>query len=80
MALHSAPAFAGDVCNNADLEGAYVYSSVYRVSYPYAAALRTGGHLGQNNFGWKRKLSGTGGGSVVGNTLPIPDHRKLFDR
>src|SRR5215467_14616007 len=24
MALHSAPAFAGDVCNNADLEGAYV--------------------------------------------------------
>jgi hypothetical protein len=26
MALHSAPAFANDVCTNADLQGAYVYS------------------------------------------------------
>ena len=26
MALHSAPAFAADVCTNADLKGAYAYS------------------------------------------------------
>jgi len=26
MVLHSAPAFANDVCRNADLEGAYAYS------------------------------------------------------
>jgi len=26
MALHTAPAFAADVCKSADLDGAYVYS------------------------------------------------------
>jgi hypothetical protein len=68
MALHSAPAFAADVCKNADLEGAYVYSvDATSLTIPPVGPLAI---LGKITLDGKGNFAGTINGSIAGEILP----------
>jgi len=68
MALHSAPAFAADVCRNADLEGAYAYSvDATSLTIPPVGPLAI---LGKITLDGKGNFAGTIDGSIVGGILP----------
>lgn len=67
MALHSAPAFAADVCKNADLEGAYVYSvNATSLTIPPVGPLAI---LGKITLDGKGNFAGTINGSIAGLIL-----------
>lgn len=64
MALHSAPAFAAKVCNNADLEGAYVYSvNGTATTIPPVGPLAI---LGKITLDGKGNFAGKVNGSIAG--------------
>lgn len=68
MALHSAPVFASDVCKNADLEGAYVYSvDATSLTIPPVGPLAI---LGKITLDGKGNFAGTINGSIAGEILP----------
>jgi hypothetical protein len=68
MALHSASAFAADVCKNADLEGAYVYSvDATSLTIPPVGPLAI---LGKITLDGKGNFAGTINGSIAGEILP----------
>ena len=68
MALHSAPAFAAEVCTNADLGGAYVYSvNATSLSIPPLGPLAI---LGKITVDGKGNFAGTINGSIAGEILP----------
>ena len=68
MALHSAPAFAADVCKNADLEGAYAYSvDATSLTIPPVGPLAI---LGKITLDGKGNFAGTINGSIAGEILP----------
>jgi hypothetical protein len=68
MALHSAPAFAADVCKNADLEGAYAYSvDATSLTIPPVGPLAI---LGRITLDGKGNFTGTINGSIAGEILP----------
>jgi hypothetical protein len=68
MALHSAPAFAADVCKDADLEGAYVYSvDATSLTIPPVGPLAI---LGKITLDGKGNFAGTINGSIAGEILP----------
>jgi hypothetical protein len=66
--LHSAPAFASDVCKNADLEGTYVYSvDATSLTIPPVGPLAI---LGKITLNGKGNFAGTINGSIAGEILP----------
>jgi len=68
MALHSAPAFAADVCKNADLEGAYGYSiDATSLTIPPVEPLAI---LGRITLDGRGNFAGTIQGSIAGEILP----------
>ena len=68
MALHSAPAFADDVCKNADLDGAYAYSvDATSLTVPPVGPLAI---LGRITLDGKGNFAGTINGSIAGEILP----------
>lgn len=68
VALHSAPAFAADVCTNADLSGAYVYSvNATSLTVPPVGPLAI---LGKITLDGKGNFAGTIQGSIAGEILP----------
>jgi hypothetical protein len=68
MALHSAPALAADVCKNADLDGAYVYSvNATSLTVPPVGPLAI---LGKITLDGKGNFAGTINGSIAGEILP----------
>ena len=68
VALHSAPAFAADVCTNADLGGAYVYSvNGTSLTVPPVGPLAI---LGKITLDGKGNFAGTIQGSIAGEILP----------
>jgi hypothetical protein len=68
MALHSAPAFAADVCTNADLNGSYVYSvNATSLTVPPVGPLAI---LGKITLDGKGNFAGTIQGSIAGEILP----------
>jgi len=68
LALHSAPALAADVCNNADLDGAYAYSvNATSLTIPPVGPLAI---LGKITLDGKGNFTGTINGSIAGNILP----------
>jgi hypothetical protein len=68
LALHSAPAFAADVCTNADLRGAYVYSvTATSLTIPPVGPLAI---LGRVTLDGKGNFAGTINGSIAGEILP----------
>jgi len=68
MALHSAPAFAADVCTNADLRGAYAYSAnATSLTIPPVGPLAI---LGKITIDGKGNFAGTINGSIAGEILP----------
>ena len=68
MALHSGPAFAADVCKNADLDGAYAYSvEATSLTIPPVGPLAI---LGKITLDGKGNFAGTINGSIAGQILP----------
>jgi len=68
LALHSAPAFAGEACNNADLDGSYEYSvNATSLTVPPVGPLAI---LGKITLDGKGNFTGTINGSIAGNILP----------
>ena len=68
VALHYAPAFAADVCTNADLGGAYVYSvNGTSLTVPPVGPLAI---LGKITLDGKGNFAGTIQGSIAGEILP----------
>jgi hypothetical protein len=68
MALHSAPAFAADVCKNADLEGAYAYSvDATSLTIAPVGPLAI---LGKITLDGKGNFAGIINGSIAGEILP----------
>jgi hypothetical protein len=68
MALHTAPAFAADVCKSADLDGAYVYSvDATSLAVPPVGPLAI---LGKITLDGKGNFAGTINGSIAGEILP----------
>jgi hypothetical protein len=64
MALRSAPAFAGNVCSNADLQGAYVYSVGFTaINFPPNGP---GAIMGKITLDGRGNFAGTVNGSVAG--------------
>jgi len=67
MALQSAPPFAADVCTNADLHGAYVYSvNATSLTIPPVGPLAI---LGKITLDGKGNFAGTINGSIAGEIL-----------
>jgi hypothetical protein len=68
MALQSVPAFADDVCKNADLKGAYAYSvDATSLTIPPVGPLAI---LGKITLDGKGNFAGTINGSIAGEILP----------
>jgi hypothetical protein len=68
MVLHSAPAFANDVCRNADLEGAYAYSvDATSLTIPPVGPLAI---LGRITLDGRGSFAGTINGNIAGEILP----------
>jgi hypothetical protein len=68
LALHSVPALAADVCNDADLDGAYAYSvNATSLTIPPVGPLAI---LGKITMDGKGNFTGTINGSIAGNILP----------
>jgi len=64
MALHSAPAFAGNVCSNADLQGAYVYSiNATAINFPPNGPVSI---LGKITLDGRGNFAGTVNGEIAG--------------
>ena len=68
MALYSAPAFAAEVCTNADLSGAYLYSvNATSLSIPPVGPLAI---LGRITLDGRGNFAGAINGSIAGEILP----------
>jgi len=68
MEVHSAPAFAAEVCTNSDLSGAYVYSvNATSLSIPPVGPLAI---LGRISVDGKGNFAGAINGSIAGEILP----------
>jgi len=81
MALHSAPAFAGDVCNNADLDGAYAYYvGGTAVNVPTLGPVAI---LGKVTVDGRGHFAGTVNGGIAGafnlTDLPITGSYSIAD-
>jgi hypothetical protein len=68
IALHTAPAFAADVCKSADFDGAYAYSvNATSLTIPPVGPVAI---LGKITLDGKGNFAGTINGSIAGEILP----------